>query len=129
MASNAPRFSTSKPPILGAAGDHHRAGADALAIEQLQNQGFAQIVCGLEADHLGRNGGLDPELMCLAVGARHQGHAGDPGRKAEVVLDPGRGPGLAAERTTVEHQDGKPFRRCIQPPSAVAGLVGSSPHR
>jgi DNA-binding SARP family transcriptional activator len=33
--------------------------------------------------------GDGPELMGLNIGARHQGHAADRGRKAQIVLDPG----------------------------------------
>ena len=43
------------------------------------------------------------------MGAAHQRHAGDAGRKAEVILDPRRGAGLAAEGAAVEHQHGQAF--------------------
>src|SRR5262249_40027370 len=44
------------------------------------------------------------------VSARHQRHAADAGRKAEVILDARRRAGLAAERTAIKHQNGKPLR-------------------
>ena len=49
----------------------------------------------------------------LVVGTGHQRHAADAGRKAQVVLDPRRRAGLAAERTTVEHERAEPFRRAV----------------
>ena len=48
--------------------------------------------------------------MRLVVGARHQRHAADAGRKAEIILDARRRAGLAAERTAIEHQNGKSLR-------------------
>ena len=40
---------------------------------------------------------LGAELLRLAEGAAGQRGAGDAGRKAEVVLDPRRGPGLTSK--------------------------------
>ncbi len=64
----------------------------------------------MQAARLGRDRHLGAELLRLRVGATHQRHAGDAGREAEIVLDPGRGAGLAAEGAAVENQRGKPFR-------------------
>ena len=47
--------------------------------------------------------------MRLIVGARHQGHAGDAGREAEIIFDARRGAGLAAEAAAIEHDGGQPF--------------------
>ena len=48
--------------------------------------------------------------MRLVVGACHQRHAADARRKAEIILDARRRAGLAAERTAIEHQNGKALR-------------------
>ena len=81
--------------IARAAGDDHRSGAGALAIRQrqLEKPGLRRFEC----IDLGRDDHLGAELLRLIVGAAHQGHAADAGRKSEIVLDPCRGAGLAAE--------------------------------
>ena len=66
-----------------------------------------------ETDHLARNGGLDSELVRLVVGARHQRHAADAGRKAEIILDACRCAGLTAERAAIQHQHGQSLRRRV----------------
>src|SRR5947209_2906014 len=52
---------------------------------------------------------LGAELLRLVVRARHERHAGDPGGKAHVVLDPGRRAGLSAEGAAIEHDHRQPF--------------------
>ena len=71
------------------------------------------ILRRIKADHLVGDCGLNAELGCLAVGARHQSHATDPGRKTEIILDARGGAGLAAERAAIEHQHRKPLGRRI----------------
>jgi len=72
-----------KPAITGSAGDYDRAGADAFLTRQSQDKAvFVRIVPGLQAHHLIWNRHLDSKLLRLVVGARHQGHAGDPRWKA-----------------------------------------------
>jgi hypothetical protein len=83
------------------------------AVRQLEDEvALLRIVRG-EADDLVRDRNLDPEFLRLVVGARHQRHPGDAGRKAEIVFDPGRGAGLPAEGAAVEHQGGESFRAGI----------------
>ena len=53
---------------------------------------------------------FDAELLRLVVGARHQRHARDAGRKAEIVLDARRGAGLATEGPAIEHDRRQAFR-------------------
>ena len=63
-----------------------------------------------------------PNLACLERGALGQLAAGDPGRKAEVVLDPRGGAGLAAERDRVDRPACRgPPRRRTRPPARPAG--------
>jgi hypothetical protein len=62
------------------------------------------VAGAVQARHLVGNGQVGAELLGLVVGAGHQGHARDAGGEAQIVLDPRRGPGLAAERPGVEHQ-------------------------
>ncbi len=109
-------MSTVEPAIARAAGDHDRTGFDALAVEEVENEGVAVAAflrARAKAAHLIRDRHFGPEFLRLIVGARHQRDAGDAGRKAEIVFDPGRGAGLAAEGAAIEHEDGKPFRRGI----------------
>jgi hypothetical protein len=51
----------------------------------------------LQARRLVRDRHVDAELQRLIIGPRHQGQAGDAGRKAQIVLDPSRRAGLTAE--------------------------------
>ena len=53
------------------------------------------------------------EFLRLIIGARHQRHAGNSGRKAEIVFNPRRSAGLTTERAAIEHDDGEAFRRSI----------------
>ena len=99
-----------EPPVVHAASDHNGSRADALAAGKFQNERRAAIVRRFETDHVVGNGGLDPELVGLVIGARHQRHAADAGRKAEIILDARRRAGLAAERTAVQRQHRKSFR-------------------
>jgi hypothetical protein len=39
--------------------------------------------------HFVRDCHFGTELLRLIVGARHQGNAGDPSRKAEIIFNPG----------------------------------------
>ena len=93
--------------IAGAGGKHDGAGLDALAGGELD---VARLVAALELHRFVGNGDLDPELLRLAEGAAHQRHAGDAGREAEVILDPRRGAGLAAERAAVDRQHRQALR-------------------
>ena len=54
-------------------------------------------------------GGAGAELARLGDGAAGQLRAADPRREAEVVLDPARGPGLAAEHGALDHQRVEPL--------------------
>jgi len=93
-----------RPAITCAARDHHGARARAFAIRQSEHE--AAVPCkgrGIEPDHLVRDRHLDPELLRLGVGARHQRHAADARGESKVVFDPRRGASLPAERAAVEH--------------------------
>ena len=89
--------------VARAAGDDHRAGAHGLAVGQVDAE--ARPVPLARRAGLVGDGHLDAELQRLVVGRRHQRHAGDAGGKAEIVLDPRRGAGLAAEGPAVQRQD------------------------
>ncbi len=93
-----------RPAVAGAAGDDHGAGGHAAAVVELEAVG----ALGAEADELGdlrREDDLGAELLGLHEGAAGQRLAGDAGREAEIVLDPGAGPGLAAVALGVENGD------------------------
>ena len=100
--------------IACAARDHHRARPHRLAVAD----GEAVVPAGridriAERHDLVRYRHLDAELLRLVVGARHQRHARNAGRKAEIVLDARRRAGLSAEGAAVEHDRRQPFRRRI----------------
>src|SRR4051812_40468730 len=87
--------------ITRASGDHDRAGLDALAGLELNS---AWRVATLERRGFVGDGDFDAELLRLAERAAHQRHAGNPGRKAEVIFDPRGSASLAAERPAVDRQ-------------------------
>src|ERR1700730_4588840 len=76
--------------------------------------------------HFIRDRHLGAELLRLIVSARHQGDAGYPSRKAEIIFDPSRGTGLTAKGAAIEHEDGQSFRRGIDCGGKTGG--DGSPH-
>ncbi len=98
--------------VAGAARDHRRRARahpllrGEIATETARRRGRSEHS---QAHDLVRDRHLGAELLRLIEGARHERHAADPGRKAEVVLDPRRRARLAAERARVEHDDREPF--------------------
>jgi hypothetical protein len=64
---------------------------------------------------------LGAKLLRLVVSARHQGDAGYPSRKAEIIFDPSRGTGLTAKGAAIEHEDGESFRRGIDSGGKTGG--------
>src|SRR5262249_60797949 len=64
---------------------------------------------GLERDRAIRRCRTRAELARLLDGAARELVAADACRKAEVVLDPAGGAGLASERGALDHQGVEPF--------------------
>jgi len=62
------------------------------------------VFAWLQREDAIRGGGARVELARLGQGPGGQLRAADPRGKAEVVLDPERGPGLAAQRRALHHQ-------------------------
>ncbi len=96
-----------RPAIAGAGGDDHGARPHGAAVGELQAQriaGAARGAAAVEPRDLQRDGDLGAEFQRLAEGASGQRLAGDAGREAQIVLDPGRRAGLAADRALVEHE-------------------------
>ncbi len=67
----------------------------------------------LEGERPVRRRGARIELARLGDCAARELGAGDPRGKAEVVLDPSRRPGLAAERGALDDQRLEPFGGAI----------------
>ena len=91
-----------RPAVARAAGDHDGARRR----PRRRRPARAGSGPGAEADQLGhrrREDDLGAELLGLDEGAAGQRLAGDAGREAQVVLDPGAGAGLPAEAAGVEH--------------------------
>ena len=102
------------PPVAGSAGDHDRTGTHTFSVGQLQHKAaIVRIPHGVQADHLIGDGHLHAEFLGLIVGTCHQGHASDPGREAQVILDPGGGASLTTKCATVQHEYGEAFRPCV----------------
>src|SRR2546425_8098451 len=94
-----------KASVSGAAGDNHRAGADAFTIGETQKESPAtrnRLI--LQTYDFVRYRHLGPELLRLVVGARHQSHASDAGRKTQIILDPGGGARLATEGSAIQNE-------------------------
>src|SRR5207247_1497427 len=94
-----------KASVSGAAGDNHRAGADAFTIGETQKESPAtrnRLI--LQTYDFVRYRHLGPELLRLVVGARHQSHASDVGRKTQIILDPGGGARLATEGSAIQNE-------------------------
>ena len=53
------------------------------------------------------------ELLSLIIGPRHQRHAANARRKAQIIFDTSRSSSLAAEGTAIEHQYRQTFRRGV----------------
>ena len=120
-----------RPPVAYAARDHHRARSRALAIRQFEPKAAVVREGGrIKRDRLVRDRRLDPELLRLTVGARHQRHAADAGRKTEVILDARRGAGLPAKCAAIENERAQvlPSRRRPRP-QAPPGRRPRSPRR
>src|SRR5205085_1053175 len=83
-----------EPSIAGTSGDDHRTRLDPFAGRELD---VARIVAALEFHGLVGDRDLDAEFLRLAECAAHQCHARNPGRKAEIILDPRGCAGLAPE--------------------------------
>ena len=95
-----------EPAVARAGGEHDDARLHPLAGRE---QDVARVVAAFELHRFVGNGDLDPELLRLAERAAHQRHAGNAGREAEVILDPRRGAGLAAERAAIDGEHRQPF--------------------
>ena len=102
-----------EPPVARAGGEDHGAGLHPFADLQTEGEGAGGVRPRARLVDLVGDRHLGAEFLRLIVGARHQRHAGDSGRKAEIVFDPRRCAGLAAECAAIEDQDGQSFRRRI----------------
>jgi len=101
-------------PVARAAGNDDRARTGAFAIGKIEDEtAVVWIARRIKSDHLVWDRHLYPKFLCLVVGADHQSHAGDAGRKSQIVLDPSRGTSLTAERTAVENKRAETFRSGI----------------
>ena len=78
-------------PVLGSGRDHHRTAPGDFARRELDRV-LASVAC--QAHRCRRGGEADAELDRLQPGPLRELASGDAGGKAEVVLDPGRGPCL-----------------------------------
>ena len=99
-AFEAGRVRETQPAVAGAGGDDHRARDDPRAVVDRDD---VVAVVAVEASAVAR----DPEMRAPNLSAwidapLGQLRAGDPGREAEVVLDPRRRRRLSTDRDGVE---------------------------
>ena len=94
--------------ISCAARDHDRSGLNAIAVLQFHDERPIRARA-IERPDGDRDHDVGAEFLRLNEGARGQRLAGDSGRKAEVVFDPGAGPGLPAVGASVENRDRQAF--------------------
>src|SRR5690349_2786067 len=88
--------------IAPAAGNDDRARAGAFAVGKIENEtSVVWIARRIKTDHLVWDRHLYPKFLSLVVCSGHQGHAGDAGRKSQIVLDPCGRTGLTAERAAI----------------------------
>ena len=107
MPSNSVEPRHVEPAVAGAGGDHDGPGC-AISRAVVEPHGVVAVAL-VQADRLGRHADGGAELLGLDHRAVGQLGAGDAGREAEVVLDPGRGAGLPAGGDRVEHDRRQPF--------------------
>src|SRR5439155_17505806 len=88
----------------GAAGRH-------LAVGELE---LVAAGCASQCDGCRRHGQARSELERLDPGSLGELAAGDPGREAEVIFDPGRGARLATGGNRLDTLDVEPFRCGIE---------------
>jgi hypothetical protein len=99
--------------IIRTAGNNDGAGAGAFGIGKSDDKAILRVGARLQMGDLIRNRHFGSDLLRLGVGAAHQGATGNPGWKTEVILDPRRRTGLAAEGVAIQHQHRKALGRRI----------------
>ncbi|CAB4916799.1 unannotated protein [freshwater metagenome] len=99
-----------QPAVARPGGQHDRAGEHLGAVAQHQPQLGA---AGVQLDDLARAGQLGAELERLQGGPLGQLGPGQPGREAEVVLDPGAGRGLPAGAHGVQQHRPQALRGAV----------------
>src|SRR5262249_47001226 len=88
-----------EPAVLRAGGEQDGAGGDLAVVLEADEMASGSR---LEGERAVRRGAARVELARLRDGAARELGAGDPRGKPEVVLDPARRPGLAAERGALD---------------------------
>ena len=108
-------------PVVGAGGDDDAAGDDLMPLLEPDEVGV-----DARLERLGAVGSRRAGLELARLGDRpaRQLGAADPGREAEVVLDPARGARLATEPGALDDQGVKPFRGAVDG-RAEAGRAGA----
>ena len=113
-----------EPAVARARGEHDAARLDPLAGGQHH---MARVVAAFELHRLVGDRDFDPELLRLAEGPAHQGHARNAGREAEVILDPRRSARLAAERAAIDGEHRQTFGARVDG-GREAGGAGTNDH-
>src|ERR1700691_1561859 len=99
-----------KPAVSRAARKDDGVRSDALAVCKPQYEAVTfvtQFTDLIGYRHFGA------ELLRLVVGARHERQARNAGWKAQIVLNSGRRPGLAAKGPAIKYQRRQAFRGSV----------------
>ena len=99
-----------QPAVVGARGENDGAGAHLVSVLEPDE---VAVGARLEPDRAVRRGGAGAELARLRDRPGRQLGATDPGREAEVVLDPARRARLAAERAALDDERVEPLGRAV----------------
>jgi hypothetical protein len=99
-----------QPPVLGTGCENDSPGGD--FVPSLELHHVPPVVDPERSRAIGRRR-PSAELACLRHGPARQLDAAEPGREAEVVLDPSGGSGLAAESSALDHERVEPLRRAV----------------
>src|SRR5207237_3444068 len=111
-----------EPPVVGAGGEDDGACCDLVLLFQSYE---VSSLAGFERDRAVGGRGSCAELARLANGAAGELGAADPGREAEVVLDPARRSGLAAERGALDDQGVEPLGGAVNGGGEAGGAAAN----
>ena len=99
-----------KSSVVGPGGDQHAPRRDGLSAVELDHR---EPPLERQAHGLGRDGDVSPELVRLHEGALRQLASRDPGREAQVVLDPHAPTSLSPGGPSLQHHRPQPLRRAV----------------
>ncbi len=92
-------------------------------LRQIEREPWRSPLCRRLRDLI-RDRHFGAEFLRLIISARHQRHAGDAGREAQIILDARRSARLSAKGAAIQHDAAKPFGPAY---TAAAKPAGPAP--